>query len=119
MIRWLAGGLLFAAFAAAPAAAADPEDLLPGCGSGQVAEPGACAPEPAEVLAEEEGGGISGAAGAFGGIPGAFPGANPNIPLGLLPFNFPRVLPLGVTPFQIPPNIPLGPTPPSGFPFVQ
>ena len=120
MIRWLAGGLLFAAFAAAPAAAADPEDLLPGCGSGQVPAAGECIPVQPDVLVEEAdaAGVLSGPAGALGGIPGAFPGANPNIPLAPLPFNFPAVIPLGVTPFQIPSNLPLGPTPPTRFPFA-
>lgn len=112
MIRLFAGALVLASLAAAPAATADPEILVPGCGSGQVAEPGACTPEPAEELADEL------AVGPLGGTPGAFPGANPNIPPGPLPLDFPVVLPLGVTPFQVPPNLPLGPTPPRGFPFA-
>ncbi len=105
MIRLAATGLTLVAFTAAPAAAADPQDLVPGCG-GQVAVPGECAPAPDLVGAE-----------AILLTPGAFPGANPNIPPGPLPLNFPVVLPLGVTPFNIPPNLPLGPTPPTRFPF--
>ena len=108
MIRWWAGALVLVSFTAAPAAAADPENLVPGCGSGQVAQPGACTPEPEEGLT----------VGPLGGTPGAFPGANPNIPPGPLPLDFPVVLPLGVTPFQVPPNLPPGPTPPTRFPFA-
>jgi len=104
VIRLLATGLAVAAFTAAPAAA-DPQDLVPGC-SGQVAVPGECVPAPEESAAE-----------LLLLTPGAFPGANPNIPPGPTPLNFPVVLPLGVTPFNFPPNLPLGPTPPSGFPF--
>lgn len=105
MIRVLAVSLSAAGLMTAPSAAADPQDLVPGC-SGQVAVPGECAPQPEESAAE-----------LLLLTPGAFPGANPNIPPGPTPLNFPVVLPLGVTPFNIPPNLPLGPTPPSEFPF--
>jgi len=94
-------------FAAAPAATADPEILVPGCTGGQVPEAGECTAQP-EVISPE------------GPQPvlGFFPGANPNIPLGPTPFDFPVVLPLGVTPFNVPVNLPLGPTPPGRLPFV-
>ena len=106
MMRLLAA-LVVVSFVAAPAAAADPNDLVPSC-EGQVAAPGECAPEP-----EETAGGV--ALDALPGIPGAFPGANPNIPPVVLPKNFPVVIGLGVTPFNIPSNLPLGPTPPSSL----
>jgi hypothetical protein len=106
MIRWMAV-LVVVAFTAAPTAAADPNDLVPGC-EGQVAAPGECTPEPEEAAG---GGGLD----ALPGIPGAFPGANPNIPPVVLPKNFPVVIGLGVTPFNIPSNLPLGPTPPSSL----
>ena len=93
---------------AAPVAAADPADLVPGCSEGQVAAPGACAPEPEDTLPAEP-------LDAAAAIPGAFPGANPNLPPGPTPRNFPVVIGLGVTPFNVPSNLPLGPTPPSGF----
>lgn len=104
MMRWLAA-LAFVSFAAAPTAAADPNDLVPAC-EGQVAAPGECTPDP-----------VANIPGGFDFIPGAFPGANPNLPPGPTPRNFPVVLGLGVTPFNVPSNLPLGPTPPSGFPF--
>ncbi|MBU3751244.1 MAG: hypothetical protein FGM52_12500 [Mycobacterium sp.] len=105
MIRLAAPVLVFVSFTVAPVAAADPEILVPDCG-GQVAVPGECAPAPEESAAE-----------LLLLTPGAFPGANPNVPPGPTPLNFPVVLPLGVTPFNIPPNLPLGPTPPTRFPF--
>ena len=109
MMRSLAA-LVVVSFIAAPTAAADPADLVPGCSEGQVAAPGACAPVVEDTI-------TGGPLGAFPGIPGAFPGANPNLPPGPTPRNFPVVLGLGVTPFNVPSNLPLGPTPPSGFPF--
>lgn len=111
MIRPVAMALLIACLASAPAAAADPYDLLPDCAGGQAPEPGVCAvgeAEFAEELAPE---------GAFV-FPGFFPGANPGVPPGPTPFNFPIALPLGVTPFNIPSNLPLGPTPPTRPPFA-
>jgi hypothetical protein len=111
VIRLSAAALVLVAFAAAPTAAADPQDLEPGCGEGQMADPGACTPEPVDI---EPGNDLFGSPDL---IPGAFPGANPNLPPGPTPKNFPVVVPLGVTPFNVPSNLPLGPTPPSGFPF--
>ena len=105
-----------AALATAPVAAADPEILVPGCAEGQVAQPGECAPEAVDITDAAiplfPGPGADGPL-----IPGAFPGANPNIPPGPTPFDFPVVIPLGVTPFNVPINLPLGPTPPGRFPF--
>lgn len=103
MLRLLVA-LVFVWLAAAPAAAADPQILVPGCGEG-AAQPGECTPEPVDTSG----------AGHFL-TPGAFPGANPNLPLGPTPRNFPVVIGLGVTPFNVPSNLPLGPTPP-GSPF--
>lgn len=103
--------LITLSFAAAPAAAADPEILVPGCTGGEVPQPGECvigAAEAAEEIAAEDG----------PLFPGFFPGANPNLPPGPTPLNFPVVLPLGVTPFNIPSNLPLGPTPPTRPPFA-
>lgn len=112
MIRGLLTAMMFASLAAAPAAAADPNDLVPGC-EGQVAAPGECTPQPEEAAEAAVAGGLD----TLPGIPGAFPGANPNIPPGPTPFDFPVVIPLGVTPFNVPINLPLGPTPPGRFPF--
>ena len=94
MIRSVAAGLVAAAIAGAPAAAADPANLVPGC-SGQIAESGECAPNPLE------------------GFFGDAQGANPNLPLGLTPANQPVVAPLGLTPQNLPANLPLGQTPPN------
>ena len=94
MIRFVAAGLAAAAVAGAPAAAADPEILVPGC-SGQMAQPGECVANPLE------------------GLFGDAQGANPNIPLGLTPANQPVVAPLGLTPQNLPANLPLGQTPPN------
>lgn len=119
MIRFLVA-LALVAFAAAPAAAADPEILIPGCGEGGQCPPEAIDTEAAPDGIEAEGDGPQGGVlNAFPGglIPGAFPGANPGLPPGLTPRNFPVVLPLGLTPFDVPINLPLGPTPPAGFPF--
>ncbi len=104
--------LLTAALIGAGAAGADPADLVPGCTSGQVADPGACTPQSEDAV-------VDGALGALPGIPGAFPGANPNIPPTVLPLNFPLVLPLGVVPLHVPQNLPLGPTPPAVLPFAN
>lgn len=110
MIKALAITLLIVSFLTAPAAAADPQDLVPSCSAGQAPQPGACAASPEEEVVEE-------AKSAGFEIVGFFPGANPGTPPGPLPFDFPVVIPLGVTPFNIPVNLPLGPTPPSRFPF--
>ena len=110
MTRLLLAAMVFASLAAAPVAAADPNDLVPGC-EGQVAAPGECTPPPEEAAESAVAGGLD----ALPGIPGAFPGANPNIPPLVLPKNFPVVIGLGVTPFNIPSNLPLGPTPPSAL----
>ena len=92
----LAAALLAAALAGAPAAGADPEDLLPPCSIGQVPQAGECIPNPLE------------------GFFGDAAGANPNTPtIGLTPFNQPVVLPLGPVPQNLPGNLPLGPTPPN------
>lgn len=107
MTRLLLAAMVFASLAAAPVAAADPNDLVPGC-EGQVAAPGECTPQPEEAA-------VAAGLDALPGIPGAFPGANPNIPPLVLPKNFPVVIGLGVTPFNIPSNLPLGPTPPAGL----
>ena len=106
MIRFCAAALTAAALLAAPQAVADPEILVPGC-EGQAPQAGACTAEP-EVISPE------------GPQPlvGFFEGANPNLPLGPTPLNFPVVLPLGVTPFNVPSNLPLGPTPPTRLPFA-
>ena len=112
MIRLAVGALVLTAVAAAPTASADPQDLVPGCTSGQVADPGECAPQPEEAV-------VGGALEALGGIPGAFPGANPNIPPTVLPLNFPMVLPLGPVPLHQPQNLPLGPTPPAVLPVAN
>lgn len=108
MLRWLVAALSVVSFAAAPAAVADPEDLVPECTGGQEAEPGECTPAPGDFSAE-----------ASHPLFGLFPGANPNLPLGPTPLNFPVVIPLGVTPFNVPVNLPLGPTPPAQSPFAQ
>jgi hypothetical protein len=110
MIKALAMTLLIVSFLTAPAAAADPQILVPGCTSGQVPQPGVCAASAEEEVVEE-------ARIAGFEIVGFFPGANPGVPPGPLPLDFPVVLPLGVTPFNVPVNLPLGPTPPSRFPF--
>lgn len=107
MTRLLLAALMFASLAAAPAALADPADLVPEC-SGQVAAPGECTLDPLDAFI-----------GDTPLIPGAFPGANPGIPPGPTPFDFPVVIPLGVTPFNVPVNLPLGPTPPGRLPFQQ
>ena len=107
MIRLLPAALVGASLVTAPVALADPNDLVPGC-EGQVAAPGECTPQPEEAAGA---GGLD----ALPGIPGAFPGANPNIPPVVLPKNFPGVIGLGVTPFNIPSNLPLGPTPPAAL----
>lgn len=121
MIRWAVAVLLLAAsIAGAPAAAADPADLVPDCSSGQVAAPGECTPVVEDIPDDSTDDSTNAFSGAHDhplGAPGAFPGANPNLPLGPTPRNFPVVIPLGVTPFNVPSNLPLGPTPPSGFPF--
>lgn len=95
MIRFVAAGLLLAGVAGMPTAVADPQILVPGCTSGQVAEAGECAPNPLE------------------GFFGDAVGANPNIPLGLTPLLQPVVVPLGPVPQNLPGNLPLGPTPPN------
>jgi hypothetical protein len=94
MIRFLGAGLSAAALLTAPVAAADPQILVPQC-SGQVAESGECTPNPLE------------------GFFGDALGANPNIPLGLMPLDQPVVAPLGPVPQNLPGNLPLGPTPPN------
>ncbi len=95
----LALALLGVSLTGAPMAAADPEILEPECSSGQIAQAGACVPEPI---------------GRIGGRPiplGNFPGANPNLPPGLTPTYLPVVLPLGLTPRNLPAVLPLGLTP--------
>ncbi len=114
MIRTaIAAPLAFIALICAPAAHADPQILVPGCGEGE-AQTGECAPESLDT----EGANAS-KGGLFPGglIPGAFPGANPGLPPGPMPRNFPVVIALGLTPFDVPINLPLGPTPPVGFPL--
>ena len=88
------------ALAGATAALADPQDLVPECTEGQVAQVGECTPRP---IVGREGG---------RNVPlGNFPGANPNIPPGLTPTNLPILLPLGLTPRTLPILLPLGLTP--------
>jgi len=79
----------------APAVVADPSNLLPQCGSGEVPEAGECRPNPLE------------------GFFGDAPGGNPNTPAGLTPQLQPVVAPLGVTPGNLPVVFPLGVTPPN------
>lgn len=97
MVRLVTAALLAAALLGAPAATADPEDLLPPCTGGQVPQSGECVSDnPLE------------------GFFGDAVGANPNIPtIGLTPLNQPVVLPLGPVPQNLPGNLPLGPTPPN------
>ncbi len=106
MIRLLVVAMSVAAVVCAPTAAADPSNLVPDCTSGQVAQPGACAPELKVVAGQSN-------------LPlfGMFPGANPNIPPVVTPANFPTVFPLGVTPRDVPMVLPLGLTPPAPPPF--
>jgi hypothetical protein len=94
MIRFVTAAVFAAAVAGAPAATADPSNLVPAC-SGQVAETGQCTQNPME------------------GFFGDASGANPNVPLGLTPQNVPAVVPLGLTPQNLPSNLPLGLTPPN------
>ncbi|MFM9035834.1 MAG: hypothetical protein ACKOQ4_16400 [Mycobacterium sp.] len=106
MIRLSLVLMSVSAVVCAPAATADPNNLVPDCTSGQVAQPGECAPE-LKVVAGQS------------GLPlfGMFPGANPNIPPTITPANFPTVFPLGVTPRDVPTVLPLGLTPPAPLPF--
>ena len=101
MIRLVASALLVSAIASAPAALADPNDLVPTCSSGQVAETGECNAAPAE------------AANPLEGFFGDAPGGNPNTPAGLTPRYQPVVVPLGLTPGNLPVTLPLGVTPPN------
>ena len=95
MIRLVAASLLAAAVFTAPAAGADPDNLVPAC-SGQVAQAGECtAPNPLE------------------GFFGDALGANPNIPLSVTPLHQPVVAPPGLLPQNLPVTLPLGPTPPN------
>lgn len=96
-----------ASLACAPVAAADPQILVPGCSSGQVAQAGECVPEPSTVAGDSA-------------LPmfGMFPGANPNVPTVITPGNFPVVFPLGVTPRDVPTVLPLGLTPPAPPPLT-
>lgn len=106
MIRLLVAAFCIASVAAAPAALADPDNLVPQCSGGQVAQVGECTAPPGEV-----------AASLLDVVPGNFPGVNPNIPPGLTPLNFPVMFPLGLTPRNFPVLIPQGLTP-ANFPVA-
>lgn len=103
MIRLLVAAVLPLAILTAPAAGADPNDLVPGCTSGQVPEAGECNPVPAEVNPLE-------------GFFGDAPGGNPNTPAILTPQFQPVIVPLGLTPQNLPVVFPLGITPPNIVP---
>lgn len=104
MIRVMVAAALPVAILAAPAAAADPNDLVPTCSSGQVPQAGECNPAPAEVANPLE------------GFFGDAPGGNPNTPAILTPQFQPVVVPLGLTPQNLPVVFPLGITPPNVVP---
>lgn len=96
--------LLAVAVLTAPAAGADPNDLVPQCTGGQVAQAGECIAAPAEEFNPLE------------GFFGDAPGGNPNTPAGLTPQFQPVVAPLGLTPANLPVVFPLGVTPPNIVP---
>lgn len=101
MIRFVAAVVLPLAILAAPNAAADPNDLVPTCTGGQVAETGECNAAPVA------------AANPLDGVFGDAPGGSPNTQVGLTPQNQPMLLPLGVLPGNLPVVLPLGVTPPN------
>lgn len=103
MIR-MAAGLLAAAVLTAPAAGADPNDLVPQCTGGQVPETGECKASPGEAFNPLE------------GFFGDAPGGNPNTPAVLTPQFQPVLIPLGLTPANLPVVFPLGVTPPNVVP---
>ncbi len=103
MIRIAGAAVLSLAVLAAPTAAADPNDLVPACTSGQVPQAGECNPTPAEVNPLE-------------GFFGDAPGGNPNTPAVLTPKFQPVIAPLGLTPANLPVVFPLGVTPPNIVP---
>jgi len=105
MIRFVVAVVLPLAILVAPPAVAEPNDLVPACTGGQVAETGECtavAPEAAVNPLE--------------GFFGDAPGGNPNIPAGLTPLLQPVVVPLGLLPGNLPVVFPLGVTPPNIVP---
>lgn len=65
--------LIVIASVGAPIAAADPDDWVPYCTSGQIPEPGECLPVPNSVYIDDA------------------PGANPEIPMGLNPEMVPAI----------------------------
>jgi len=101
MIRFMVAVVLPLAILTAAPAAADPNDLVPACTGGQVAETGECNAAPVEVANPLE------------GFFGDAPGGNPNTPAGLTPQQQPVVVPLGVLPANLPVVFPLGVTPPN------
>jgi hypothetical protein len=95
MIRLLTVSLVAVAVLTAPVAVADPNNLVPECGSGQVPEAGQCNANPQD--------------GTFGDAPGG----NPNTQTGLTPQLQPVVAGLGLTPGNLPVVLPVGVTPPT------